>query len=74
MLSHHDASWLESQRAKHGHGVIKRTRTRLNSGKVCVRWSECISHALEVSPAWSAVNRDVNLNVRTLLNALVADT
>ena len=69
ILSYHDNYWIEQQRQIHGRGHIKRTRTRLSSGKVAQRWSECIEAALVKAPAWSAVNRELELNVRTILAA-----
>ena len=74
ILNYRPAAWLEAQRAKHGRGVIKRTKTRLHSGKIACRWSECLDTALEVCPAWSIVTHESALHVRTLLAALVADT
>ena len=58
ILSYHNNVWIEEQRQIHGNGKIKRTRTRQCAGKVAQRWSECIDVALEVAPAWTAVNRE----------------
>ena len=69
ILSYHNNIWLEQQRQKYGKGIIKRTCTRLFAGKVAQRWSECIDVALEVAPAWTAVTREHELNVRTILAA-----
>ena len=63
ILSCRTASWLDEQRLLHGRGIIKRTKTRLFAGKVSVRWSESIDYALEVSPAWSAVVSEHDLNI-----------
>ena len=53
-------------------GIIKRTCTRLFAGKVSQRWSECIDIALEAAPAWTAVTREHELDVRIILSALIA--
>lgn len=71
VLSFRPAEWLESQRAKHGHGNIKRTKTRLRSGKIATRWSECLNNALEVCPAWR-LSHESSLRVSTLSSAVVA--
>ena len=73
VLQFHNALWLEQQRAEHGRGFIKRTKTRLFAGKVSVRWSECIENALEVCPAWTSVIRTHNMTVRSIHAASLAD-
>ena len=72
ILIHHDARWLEAQRLAHGHGILSRTRTRLRSGKVASRWSECLEHALVAAPAWRA-SFEHSLSVRHILTALLSD-
>ena len=66
--------WLEKRRAEFGKGIISRACTRLFSGKVSQRWSECIDSALEIAPAWTAATREHELNVRSILAADIRRT
>ena len=69
ILRFHDGLWLEKQRLLHGTGKKKKTCTRLSSGIVATRWSECIDKAVEFAPDWNVAVDEHPLYVRTILAA-----
>ena len=74
VLAYRNAIWFEKRRSFFGKGIVSRTCTRLSSGKVSQRWSECIDSALEIAPAWTAATREHELNVRSILVADIRRT